>query len=307
MGEGDKRPHHRWRQCAREVSQPVENAARRRAHPWMSGLRQQGKNVGCASAPHKGAEAHRGDDGQRGVEVHDRRQPDSRARHGDKAGCRTLIDPVREPRANHFARQHGDERHRRQPARMLQVNAFAFDQVARQPAIDAPQVGQEGDVKDADDPEVRADEQLAPRGTPLILRRLRGARFRLQADTTQTDAHENQYRHGKHRHHEEGALPAEGVQQPEGERKTNRRAHRRAEQPQHGGARLQMLREVVTHNGEGQREQRPLRHPQQNAQHDHQRIVVGKAHRHHQHAPDRHHPGQQAQRRDFIPQPAEKD
>ena len=61
-----------------------------------------------------------------------------------------------------------------------------------------------------------------------------------------------------------------------------------------------MLREVVAHDGESQREQRPFRHAQQDAQDDHQRVVMGKAHRHHQHAPHSHHPGEQAQRRDFV-------
>lgn len=59
--------------------------------------------------------------------------------------------------------------------------------------------------------------------------------------SAQTNAHKDKHRHGKHGHHKESALPAKGVQQPEGERETNRRAHRGPQQPQHGGARLQML------------------------------------------------------------------
>ena len=85
---------------------------------------------------------------------------------------------------------------------------------------------------------MRADEQLAPRGAPLVLRRLRGAGFCFKTDPAQADAHKDKHRHGQHCHDKEGALPAEGVQQPEGEREANCRPYRRAQQPQHGGARL---------------------------------------------------------------------
>ncbi len=119
------------------------------------------------------------------------------------------------------------------------------------------------------------------------------------ADTAQTNAHKDKHRHGKHGHHRkcsasQRCLAARGRAGNQSPRPPG------AQQPQHGGARLQMLREVVAYNGEGQREQRSFRHAQQNTQDDHQRVVMGKAHRHHQHAPHCHHPGEQAQRRDFV-------
>ncbi|MNT55738.1 hypothetical protein D3C72_1929960 [compost metagenome] len=44
---------------------------------------------------------------------------------------------------------------------MLQMNAFAFDQIARQPAVHAPQVGEKRDVKQANHPKMWGAEQFA--------------------------------------------------------------------------------------------------------------------------------------------------
>ena len=236
--------------------------------------------------------------------MHHRRQANACARQGNKAGGGALIDAVRQPGADNFAEQHGDKRHRRQPAGVFEMNAFTLNQVAGQPAVDAPQIGEKGDVEDADHPEVRADKQLAARAAACLLRRLPAAGFCLQRDAAQPDAHKNQYRYRQHRHHKEGALPAEGVKQPNRQREANRRADRRPEQPEHGGARLQMLGKGMADDSERQREQRPFGDTQQNSQRHHQRIVMGKAHHQHQNAPHRHHSGKQAQRRNTVAQAA---
>ena len=92
------------------------------------------------------------------------------------------------------------------------MNAFAFNQVARQPAIDPPQIGEKGDVENADHPEMRTHEELATRVAACFLRRFIAADFRLQLHAAQPDAHKNQHRYRQHRHHEKGALPAEGIE-----------------------------------------------------------------------------------------------
>ena len=164
---------------------------------------------------------------------------------------------------------------------MLQMDTFAFNQIARQPAVDAPQIGQKGDVKHANHPEMRADEQLPPRRAARLLGDLFAGRFALQLHPAQADAHENQHRHRQHRHHKEGALPAKGIEQPNRQRKTNRCADRCPEQPQHGGPRLKPLRKGVADDGERQRKQRSFGNAEQNAQGDHHGVVMGKAHHHH--------------------------
>ena len=92
------------------------------------------------------------------------------------------------------------------------MNAFAFNQVARQPAVDPPQIGEKGDVEDADHPKMRTHKELETRAAARFLRGFIAARSRLQLYAAQPDAYKNQHRYRQHRHHEKCALPAEGIE-----------------------------------------------------------------------------------------------
>ena len=163
MGKGDQRAHHRRRQRARKVSQPVEDTARRGAHPGWVAFASRAKC--CAPVPHikvlKLIAAMMASGVSRCITAAAYRRP---AIEIKQAAAR--LSTRSESHAPITSRQHGDERHRRQPARM--PGGCLCPTKQQQPAVDAPQVGQESDVKDADDPEVRADKQLAP-CAPLVL------------------------------------------------------------------------------------------------------------------------------------------
>ncbi|MNH24614.1 hypothetical protein D3C79_845620 [compost metagenome] len=96
---------------------------------------------------------------------------------------------------------------------MFQVDAFPLDQIAGQPTVHAPQVGQEGDVKQANHPEMRVAQQF-----PALLftfRRHRlcigfGCRTR-HVQVAHAKQHQQHDRQRQKRHKEEGGLPIEGI------------------------------------------------------------------------------------------------
>ena len=75
-------------------------------------------------------------------------------------------------------------------------------------------------------------------------RRLGRRRRARDVQVAHAEQHQQHHRQRQKRHKEEGGLPVEGIEDVQGDREAKRGAQRRAEQPQHGGARLQLRRKA---------------------------------------------------------------